>query len=140
MMAPLVGLPLVFVCAVAWVTLAVGLSSVLPRIRCGKWTRRIVTVALFLVALPAFIWCATNGSKVLLVVVAYGLDEYTAGLRIINKHGELSYGRSISDIWMGVWGALLFLSVAVPTLPLVVFRLLTDRANPKREEPLPTNG
>jgi hypothetical protein len=134
MMAPLVGLPLIFVCAVACVTFAVGLSSVLPRIRCGKWTRRIVSAALFLVALPAFIWCATHGSKALLVVLAYGFDEYTAGLRIINKHGELSDGRSISDLWMGVCGALLFLSVAVPTLPLVVFRLLTHSANPKREE------
>jgi hypothetical protein len=67
----------------------------------------------------------------LLVVLAFGFDEYTAGLRIINKHGELSNGHSISDFWMGVWGALLFLSVAVPMLPLVVFWSLTDRANSK---------
>jgi hypothetical protein len=132
-MAPLVGLPLIFVCAVAWIAIAVGLVAVLPRIRCGEWTRRIVTVILFLAALPTFIWCATTGSKALLVVLACGWDEYTAGLWIINKHGELSNGRSISDFWMGVWGALLFISMAIPTLPLVVFRLLTDRA-PQKEK------
>lgn len=132
-MAPLVGLPLIFVSAVAWITFAVWLSSVLPRIECGRSMRRIVTVGLFLVGLPAFIWCATNGSKALLVVLACGLDEYTAGLRIINKHGELSDGRSLNDFWMGVWGALLFLSVAVPMLPLLTFRLISNQAIPKRD-------
>jgi xanthine/uracil permease len=132
-MAPLVALPLILVCGMTYAAVAVGLSSVLPRVRCSKWTRRLVSFTLLVAGIPAFIWCAKQGSQALLVIMAFGFDEYASGLRIINKHGELSDGRSLGDVWMGVWGAFLFLSLALPILPLVVFRLWVARTKPRSD-------
>ena len=128
MLVPLVAISLIFVGFAIYLAILLGLTSILPRIRCGKWARFAINAALFLVALPAMIWCMTWGSRALIIVLAYGLDEYVAGLWIINKHGILSDGSSLSEFWRGAWGAAMYLSLLVPQLPLCVFQMLTDKA------------
>ena len=70
----------------------------------------------------------------MVIVLAYGYEAYAAGLWIINKHGELSDGRSLSDVWMGVWGAVMVVSLMVSTLPAWVFFMLLDRTAEKKKE------
>ena len=128
MLVPLVAISLIFVGIVICGLIVVGLASILPRIRCSKWARFAISAALFLVGLPVMIWCMTWGSRALIIVLAYGLDEYAAGLWIIDRYGNLSDGRSLSEFWDGAWGAAMFLSLLVPNLPLMVFHMLSDKA------------
>ena len=106
---------------------AMWLAWQLPRVRLRPWTRRAISAALFVPAVPVIMWSSTWASKAVIIVLAYGYDAYAAGLWIINRRGDLSDGRNLGDFWNGVWGALLFFSYAWPMLPLVVFRFITDR-------------
>ncbi len=124
-MVPLVAIPLIFL-GIAIYAIGLGLTSMLPHVHCGRVTRFAISGVLFLLALPVGMWCMSQGSRIPIIVLAYGYDEYAAGLWIINKHGDLSDGRTLSDFWNGVWGAMIFLSLPVAVLPLCVFQMLSD--------------
>src|SRR5262245_1270414 len=125
-MVPLIAFPLILIGVVALFGGALWLSWRLPRVRLDVWTRRLVTVALFVPAVPVMMWSSAWASKAVVIVLAYGYDAYAAGLWIINKRGDLTDGGNLGDFWNGVWGALMFLSFVWPILPLVVFRFVTD--------------
>ena len=61
-------------------------------------------------------WPSVHAAR---IMRRYGYDEYAAGLWIINKHGDLTNGQTLSEFWQGVWGALIFLSLQ--KLPITEF-------------------
>lgn len=126
-MAPLVAFPLLIAGMAVLVGAALGIAALLPRVRIGKWSRRLISAGLFITAMPVVIWSSMWASNAAVIVLAYGYDAYAGGLWIVNKHGDLSDGSRLSDIWHGVWGAFMFLSFAWPLLPLMVFRFVSDR-------------
>jgi hypothetical protein len=126
-MAPLVAIPLIFLGFIICLAVVLALTWILPPVRCSRATRYAVCGALLLVAIPFFAWCTSQGSRALIIVLAYGYDDYVAGLWIVNKHGDLTDGRALSEFWMGVWGALMFMSLAVSALPLWVFLMLLSK-------------
>ena len=81
-MVPLVAIPLIFL-GIAIYAIGLGLTSMLPHVHCGRVTRFAISGVLFLLALPVGMWCMSQGSRIPIIVLAYGYDEYAAGLWII---------------------------------------------------------
>ena len=77
-----------------------------------------------LLALPlAVLLVAARAMQALAVIASFGWDAYADGVRVINKHGELSSGGHVSAFWAGAIGAGTVLLMLLAVVPLTVWVL-----------------
>jgi hypothetical protein len=77
-----------------------------------------------LLALPlAILLVAARAMQALAVIASFGWDAYADGVRVINKHGELSSGGHVSAFWAAAIGAGTVLLMLLAVVPLTVWVL-----------------
>ena len=77
-----------------------------------------------LIALPlAVLLVAAKALQALAVIASFGWDAYADGVRVINKHGELSSGGHVSAFWAAAIGAGTFLLLLLAVAPLTIWVL-----------------
>jgi hypothetical protein len=89
----------------------------LRRSRRTYWIGMALLVPLFLAA--ALITPKVIGA--IAVIASLGWDAYAEGLRVINKHGQLSDGRFLGIFWAAVFGAGWFPIWGLFTIPVVAW-------------------
>src|SRR6478672_7727651 len=72
----------------------------LRRSRTMFWIGIVIGVTFAL----AVLLVAAKAMHALAVIASFGWDAYADGLRVINKHGQLSDGRFLSIVWAAASG------------------------------------
>jgi hypothetical protein len=99
----------------------------LRRSRTTYWVGMAVLVPVAFVGSPPVSSLAVQH---LAVIASYGWDAYADGLRVINKHGELSDGRYLSVFWAAAMGGGMVSLTVASVIPVTVWYL---HFNPSRK-------
>jgi hypothetical protein len=99
----------------------------LRRSRTTFWLGMAVLVPLACAGLPIF---TSQAVQHLAVIASDGWDTYADGLRVINKHGQLSDGRFLSVFWAAAMGGGAFVISLFCVIPATVWYL---HFNPSRD-------
>jgi hypothetical protein len=117
------------------ITLALGIASLLAVLwvltvtiptKRAHWRRIPRLLYLLGMVLTILLTClaVTRAFGVMQYVgisLAYGLDAYADGLRLVDKHGNLNDGRVLPDVWRVVLYTGVYILQIWSTLPIVVF-------------------
>jgi hypothetical protein len=112
---------------VALVIVCLNAHRVLPRSRSRRtyWIGMAVLIPLALAAClltPRFIGNVA-------VIASFGWDAYADGLRVVNKHGQLSDGRYLGLFWAAAFGSWWFPACFLLSIPVVAWHF---HFNPKK--------
>jgi hypothetical protein len=92
----------------------------LRRSRATYWAGMAVLVPVAFVALPPV---SAQVVQHLAVIASNGWDAYADGLRVINKHGELSNGRYLGVFWSAAMGGGMVSLIVASVIPVTVWYL-----------------
>ena len=87
------------------------------RSRTTYWTGMVL---MFPLAVTAFILSPTV-FKALAVIASFGWNAYDGGLRVVNKHGQLSDGGYLNVFWAAVHGVGPVVVMMLGVVPVVVW-------------------
>jgi len=99
----------------------------LRRSRTLFWIGTIIGVVFALAVLQV----AAKAMHALAVIASFGWDAYADGLRVINKHGQLSDGRFLNIFWAAASGAGTVLLMLLAVSPVTVWYL---HFHPRRKD------
>jgi hypothetical protein len=110
--------------------LTVGTLTIVAGLKSHRFLPLYRSRTLFWIGMPfmiafalATLLVAATAMQALAVIASFGWDAYVDGLRVINKHGELSSGGYLGVFWAAASGAGTVLIMILGVIPVTVWVL-----------------